>query len=212
MITIGICAHIARQHMAEQLAEQVGADFISLDEGTLGCNKNHRRTWTELAALPATHAVVLEDDAVPVPDFRHQCEQAIKASPTPITSLYLGRQRPPQWQRNIERAITTATRTDAHYILSTHMLHGVGIAIHNDHIQPMLDFTATRNYLPWDEAVGCYARHAHQRIAYTHGSLVDHRDGIALIIHHDGKTRAPGRTAWHINTRPTWDGERTVTL
>lgn len=95
-IAIGIVAHIDRQHMAEQLAEQVNADFISIDgiHQRLGCNANHRRTWTEIAALNPTVGVVLEDDAVVCPDFRHQLEQAIKASPTHITSLYLGRQRP----------------------------------------------------------------------------------------------------------------------
>lgn len=212
MITIGIVAHIARQHMAEQLANQVGADFISLDEGTLGPNKNHRRTWTELAALPATHAVVLEDDAVVVQDFRHQLEQAVKAAPSAIISGYLGMQRPPQWMPKVKRAVDAANQADAHYITSTHLLHGVATAIHKDHIGPMLDFTATRNYLPFDEAIGAYARHAKQPIAYTWPSLVDHRDEPTLITHRDGQARKPGRVAWRIGTRHDWDGERTVTL
>lgn len=212
MIAIGIVAHITRQHMAEQLANQVGADFISLDEGTLGPNKNHRRTWTELAALPATHAVVLEDDAVVVQDFRHQLEQAVKAAPSAIISGYLGMQRPPQWMPKVKRAVDAANQADAHYITSTHLLHGVATTIHKDHITPMLDFTATRNYLPFDEAIGAYARHAKQPIAYTWPSLVDHRDGPTLINHRDGQARKPGRVAWRIGTRHDWDGERTVTL
>lgn len=198
--------------MADQLAEQVSADFISLDEGTLGPNKNHRRTWTELAALPASHAVVLEDDAVVIRDFRHQIEQAIKAAPSDIISGYLGKQRPPQWMPKVKRAIETANQNDAHYITSTHLLHGVCIAMHTDHIPPMLAFTATRNYLPWDEAVGAYARHTKQLIAYTWPSLVDHRDGPTLIAHRDKARRRPGRVAWRIGTRDVWDGTRTAVM
>lgn len=211
-VVIGIVAHITRQSMADQLAEQVSADFISLDEGTLGPNKNHRRTWTELATLGATHAVVLEDDCVPVHDLRHQLEQAIKAAPSDIISGYLGKQRPPQWMPKVKRAIETANQNDAHYITSTHLLHGVCIAMHTDHIPPMLAFTATRNYLPWDEAVGAYARHTKQLIAYTWPSLVDHRDGPTLIAHRDGSPRRAGRVAWHIGTRHTWNGTQTVTM
>lgn len=213
MIAIGIVAHIARQSMAEQLANQVGADFISLDDGHLGANKNHRRTWTELATLGATHAVVLEDDCVPVHDLRHQLEQAIKAAPSStIISGYLGQQRPPQWMPKVKRAIETANQNDAHYITSTHLLHGVCIAMHTDHIPPMLAFTATRNYLPWDEAVGAYARHTKQLIAYTWPSLVDHRDGPTLIAHRDKARRRPGRVAWRIGTRDVWDGTRTAVM
>lgn len=213
-IAIGIVAHIDRQHMAEQLAEQVNADFISIDgiHQRLGCNANHRRTWTEIAALNPTVGVVLEDDAVVCPDFRHQLEQAIKASPTHITSLYLGRQRPPQWQRNITKATEAADNTDAHYLLCTHLLHAVGVAVTAEHIPPMLNFTATRNYLPWDEAVGCYARNVGQKVAYLWPSIIDHRDGMSLISHRDKQPRTPGRTAWRIGTRTTWDTERTVTL
>lgn len=211
-VVIGIVAHITRQSMADQLAEQVSADFISLDEGTLGPNKNHRRTWTELAALPASHAVVLEDDAVVIRDFRHQIEQAIKAAPSDIISGYLGKQRPPQWMPKVKRAVDAANQTDAHYITSTHLLHGVCVAIRSEHIAPMLAFTDTRNYLPWDEAVGAYARHVKQRVAYTWPSLADHRDGPTLFTHRDQHPRKPGRVAWRIGTRTTWSGEKYVEM
>lgn len=214
MIAIGIVAHIDRQHQAEQLAEQVRADIISIDgvHRRLGCNANHRRTWTELAALKPTVGVVLEDDAVPCPDFRHQLELAIKATPTHITSLYLGRQRPPQWQPTITKATHTADTTDAHYLLATHLLHAVGVAITYEHIQPMLTFTTTRNHLPFDEAIGAYARNTHQPIAYLWPSIIDHRDGTSIAHHRDKQPRTPGRTAWRIGTRHHWDTERTATL
>lgn len=213
-IAIGIVAHIDRQHMAEQLAEQVNADFISIDgiHQRLGCNANHRRTWTEIAALNPTVGVVLEDDAVVVRDFRHQLEQAVKAAPSAIISGYLGMQRPPQWMPKVKRTVDAANQADAHYITSTHLLHGVCVAMNIEHIPPMLDFTATRNYLPWDEAVGAYARHAGQLVTYTWPSIVDHRDGLSLISHRDGQARKPGRVAWHVGTRTTWDTNKTVTM
>lgn len=212
MIAIGIVAHPARQAMAERLAEQVNADIICLDNRGIGAEANHRRTWQSLLDYHADHTVVLEDDAMPVQDFRHQCEQALKASPTHITSLYLGRLRPPQYQNRIARAITNAQHRDAHYIADTRLLHAVGFALTTEHIEPMLAFTATRDYLPWDEAVTAYAKHSGQRVAYTHPSLIDHQDGPTLIAHRDHQPRRAGRIAWRVGTRHHWERERTVTM
>lgn len=213
-ISIGIVAHTQRKAMAEQLAEQVNADCISFDDPIkhLGCHGNHVRTWTELADADSTYSMVLEDDAVPVHDARHQFELAIKSSPCDVTSVYLGRQRPPQWVTKMERAVHAATQQDSHYILSTHLLHAVGVAIRTDLIRDMLTHTSQRNYLPWDENIGQWCRATGRTIAYTHGSLVDHRDDMSLISHRDGQARPPGRVAWHIGSRQHWDGERTVQL
>lgn len=212
MIAIGIVAHQQRQALAEALAEQVSADIVCFDDRGYGHHHNHRRTWQSLTYFATTHAVVLEDDAIPVHDFRHQLEQAVKASPAPITSLYLGRLRPPQWQNKISAAITRANHDDAHYITATQLLHAVGVALQTEHIEPMLAFTATRSHLPFDEAIGAYARYARQPIAYTHPSLVNHLDGPTLFQHRDRQPRTPGRVAWRVGMRHAWDGERTVTL
>jgi len=212
-VAVGIVAHIDRQAEADQLAVTARADIINVDDSTLGCERNHRRVWELLSSTAATHAVVLEDDAIPVPDFRHQLEMAVKASPAPVTSLYLGRQRPPQWQHNISRAIGEAKAHGAHYILGHYLLHGVGVAIRTDLITPMLRFVDRYDYLPIDEAIGKWCRDSGLGpIAYTAPSILDHADGMSLISHRDGQGRAPGRTAWTVGSRTLWDGERTVNL
>ena len=211
-VTIGVVADIRRQHMAEQLAAHIRADYVSFDDGTLGPNRNHRVVWTELAHIDSTYGVVVEDDTVVIRDFRHQLEQALKASPSPIISGYLGKQRPPQWMPKVASVVQAASAADSHYILSSHLLHGVCVAIQHEHIQPMLDFTATRNYLPWDEAVSAYARHAGQPVTYLWPSICDHRDGESLIKHRDGEPRPPGRVAWKVGHRHTWSGDRIVTM
>lgn len=214
-IAIGVVAHPTRKAQAEQLAHQVGADILFLDDCDLGSIANHRRTWHALTVISnTTHAVVLEDDALPVPHFRHQLQAAIENSPALITSLYLGRKRPPQWQAKIERALKHAHIHDAHYILATQLLHAVGVAMCTDHITAMLNHTTplcARN-LPWDEAIGAYARSIHETVAYTVPSLVDHADNGTLIAHRDRQPRTPGRVAWCTGIRHTWDRERTVTL
>ena len=212
MLAIGIVAHPTRHTMAEQLADKVGANLICIDDRGYGAEQNHYRTWTALLDHAGTHAVVVEDDAIPVHDCRHQLEQAIKASPTPITSLYLGRLRPPQYQKRIAKAIDTARHDDAHYITSPDLIHAVAVALPATHIADMLAFTATRHYLPWDETLSAYAHHLRQPVAYTHPSLVDHKDTPTLVQHRDRQPRTPGRVAWRIGTRHTWDSERTVAL
>lgn len=196
--------------MAERLADSIDADLICYDDRAYGSTVNHLRTWEALQDHTTTYAAVLEDDAVPVRNFRHQLEQAVKASPTTITSLYLGRLRPPQYQRRIANTLSAAP--DAHYILATHLLHAVAVAIHTDHIDPMIRYVKARTHLPIDEAIGAYAQHTDQPIAYTHPSIVNHNDGPTLIAHRDRQPRTPGRTAWNVGTRHTWHATNTTTL
>lgn len=186
--------------MAHELAAAVGATFMSIDDGALGAEGNHRRVWHELAKQDTDWSVVLEDDAVPVSDFNDQLAMALAAAPTPVVSLYLGRQRPPQFQTLIKQATETAD-DDTCWLTSTHMLHAVGVAIRTELVPSLIGSVSN---LPADQHIGVWARRVRHQIAYSWPSLVDHSDVPTLVNHPDGADREPGRTAWRVGSRPHW--------
>lgn len=162
-----------------------------------------------MAHSGAYWTVVLEDDAVPVPFFRTQLAKALAVAPAGIVSLYLGRSRPPQWQKRIERATYGAIAQDANFILHNRLLHCVGVAIKSRLVAQMLEtvsLNACRD-LPIDEAITAWARAHRYGVAYTWPSLVDHADGPTLAYHrdmaNDERERYP-RKAWRTGTRTHW--------
>lgn len=204
--TIAIVAHLERRHQAEQLRNQTGAHYIHWDNGKLGATQSHHNTWQTLRDHATTPwSVVLEDDAQPVHDFTHQLDAALAAAPAPIVSLYLGRQRPPQYQTRIQTALAQAKHAGAHWITAPKLLHAVAIAIQTHLLPTLLNHQSTT--LPPDERISAWARHHQHTIAYTIPSLTNHADGQTLIKHRDGQPRPPGRTAWTTGTRPHWNNK-----
>ncbi|MFP9166993.1 hypothetical protein ACLI1Y_16695, partial [Enterococcus faecalis] len=74
---IGIVGHNKRAAAAHNLMEATGAAFLSLDNGSKGCNGNHRHVLEWLSTSPTEWVVVLEDDAQPIDDFRTQLDKAL---------------------------------------------------------------------------------------------------------------------------------------
>jgi GR25 family glycosyltransferase involved in LPS biosynthesis len=210
-VSIAVVAHTSRIQQAEHLADTVDAQYIAVDDGTLGCERNHLRCWTWLRDHNTTPwSIVLEDDAQPVTDFTTQVEAALAVAPTPIVSLYLGTSRPAPWQPRINTAITAANDTDAHWILGSQMLHAVGIAIRTDLLADLCGWLA-RTQCPIDQAIGAFAVTQQQRIAYTWPSLVDHLDHDTIATHRDRTPRTEPRKAWTVGSRTTWN-HRTITM
>lgn len=213
---LAIVAHTARAEQAHHLMDTVGAAYMHIDDGTLGCNKNHVKVWTWLAEHCHTGwATVLEDDAQPIDDFTHQHQQALNAAPadTPAISWYLGRERPPHWQPNINRALKNATADDACWITTQPVLHAVAISIRHHHIPAMLTHIGKLPpRMPIDEAITHWLHNnGKMRCLYSVPSLVDHADGETLFRHPDKHPRTPGRKAHLTGTRTTWT-PRTVTM
>jgi hypothetical protein len=207
-IKIGIVADLRRREQAEQLADKVDATVLCFDDGIAGVTKNHIRTWTRLQQYGAEWLVVLEDDAVPVDDFRYQLTQALINAPTDIVSLYLGTGYPKAWQRFIRTALTEARKADANYLVSTHVLHGVGVAIKSSLVDDMLRMVGwmsqDQRTWPVDEQITHWARMRAHRVAYTRPSLVDHMDGESLVVHPDGEGREGKRVAHEVGSRHLW--------
>ena len=205
MISIGVVAHTSRAEAAHELFETVGASYLSMDDGRLGCEGNHERVHGWLVAQPSLWSVVLEDDAVPVPDFRGQLEQCLTAAPAPLVSLYLGQSRPPQYQAAIGCAVQSARRDDADWVLSDRMYHGVAYAVRTD-LLPSL--SGWRKGLPVDERISDFASWSGLDVAHCFPSLVDHADWPTVIErHNDGQPRTAGRVAWSVKPHAGWSSK-----
>lgn len=211
--TIAVVAHVARAEQAHQLATHVDAKFINVDDGTLGCELNHRQVWLwHIANTRTEWAINLEDDALPVEGFTEQVEQALDVAPAPIVSLYLGRHHIPtlDWEKRKQQAI--ANIGDAHWLTTNMLLHAVAVAIRTDILPQVIAHTMRLpDFLPNDEAISHFAMNNGCPIAYTWPSLVDHRDQPTLFRHHDKMDRPPGRIAYHTGTRTHWT-DKAVTL
>lgn len=207
-IPIAIVAHTTRLDQATRLAKTVDADYMTVDNGRLGCRNNHLQAWNWHRTQHSAWAVVLEDDAQPINNFRNQLEQALLAAPTPIVSLYLGRGRPQQFQQPIHEALHLAHLTGAHWITARHCIHAVGIAITTPLVPDMLtDLSTPRLHSPpIDEAITHWAHQRQHGIAYTRPSLLDHDDTLPVLAKHDGP-RPPGRTAWQTGHHDEWNSD-----
>lgn len=217
IFSIGVVAHHARYDRAERLAEYVGAEVVAVDcDGKLGAGANHEVCYRWLAETSdAPWCVLLEDDAVPVKNFRIQLDQVLRAAPgTGLLSLYLGRFRPPHYQPSIARVIAR----DEHFLLCAELLHHVAVAIRTPLVGAMLaHLQSNRRYrdgkLPIDEAIGQWARAASMPVAYCHPSIVNHDTRLDTVIakhlsRHKTETgdrpRTELRQAWTFGTRPDW--------
>lgn len=203
---IGIVAHVARAEQAHKLMDDVGAAYLSLDNGLWGANGNARRVWRHMLKHHAPHVdhlVVLEDDAVPVDGFAEQLEQVLAAAPAPVLSLYLGRLRPPHLQYMIEPATKRADNHNASFIVSRQLLHAVGLVVRSDLVKDML--ASLDEELPIDEAINGWLNRHRYRVGYCWPSIVEHADGETLLQHRDGQKREAGRVAWRCGTRDHWE-------
>jgi hypothetical protein len=214
---IGVVADMRRQQQAWALSNSVGATVLSYDDGTMGCTRNHIKVWTKVLQHGGDWGVVLEDDAMPCEGFKEQLHAALDAAPADIVGLYLGTGYPRAWQRFIKKAMAS----DAHYIMSSHVLHGVGTAIRMHLVPDMLRFVgnmsgAQQNW-PIDEQITHWARLRGHRTCYTKPSIVEHADGESLLVHPDAEGRGSSgrelaRHAWEFGERDTWVGDHWVEM
>lgn len=190
--------------MATSLADMLHADYLSVDDGSLGFG-NHVRVWRELAQLDCDWCLVVEDDAVPVRNFAAQLKAALNNAPSPLVSLYLGRDM--RTTPRLLDAVTQAQANDASWIMHNKLLHAVAVAVRTPLIDNMLEYVERKRYLPIDDAIsGWRARHLLKYpVAYTSPSLVEHRDTPSVIEHRrDNLPRNTPRTALHVGERSHW--------
>lgn len=191
-----VVAHTKRATQAQALAARLGAEIFT-DDGTLGEWGNRARAlaWT---ADRGTHAVVLEDDALPIPDFGECVRQAIEHKPGDMIGLYVGRQRP--IRERVEKAVAKADEIGASWLTCERLCWGVAMIVPTRAIASLLAY-ATRT-IPGDRRLGeAWRAYTGRDVIYTWPSLVDHADGETVIKGRAART--PGRVAHRIGV-PSW--------
>jgi GR25 family glycosyltransferase involved in LPS biosynthesis len=207
-VKVGIVSHESRMMRATNLFHEIEADQIFTDDGTLGCEGNHRRAWAELArnARVSQWIVVMEDDAIPCEDFNAQVEAALDVCPVDVASFYLGRSRPIAWQTFIEPAVARADSEHACWITSDATIHAVCIAIRGPELVEMMLNRTSKHIRPIDQRISFWCRQFGHETAYSWPSLVDHDDDLpsTIVQRADGEEREKGRVAWRFGTRDRW--------
>lgn len=200
-LSIAVMAMPSRAEQAERLAEQVGATIV-WDRGRGQSDTAYRALGAHDRG--ATHHIILEDDALPVPDFRRHAAEALAVSgERPLVSFYLGMGVPVLAQPFIEAAIPYADRAGAAWFGNAPVA-GVALAY------PVRDLTPLRRWwrdpatpkLPYDERVSLWYRQRQRPVLATWPSLVDHADGPSTI-HPPIEDQLP-RVAWRVGVPASW--------
>lgn len=199
-IDVHVVAHSSRLDLAENLKSETGASDLWVDTGRLGEWKNHLRAWTYLSYSSATHAIVLQDDAVPVENFRLLATEAARERPESMISFYVGTHRPRQAQ--VLAAVTEAERVHASWLTANTLMWGVGVMVPVAHIPDMLE-TVKHSKKPYDERLGLWAERSRASVSYTWPSLVDHLDTPSTVW--KGRPDLQGERVAHKVGTPAWN-------
>ncbi|EPL9641789.1 hypothetical protein MMF17_001729 [Enterobacter hormaechei] len=178
--------------MANDLASELEADSIFMDEHSAGANANHLRalSW---AAEQSDRVIIIEEDALPVDGFRDKAQDWLTRFPDNLCSFYLGTGRPPQYQMQIAERLIVADKTRADYITLSRLIHGVCYSVPPVHVHRVL--SRWDNSKPADYAVGDAWGGS---VIYPCYSLVDHADGEPVERHPDSAPRTERRRAWRL--------------
>ena len=189
---IAIVAHHSRRAMANDLASKLEADSIFMDEHSAGANANHLRalSW---AAEQSDRVIIIEEDALPVDDFRDKAQDWLARFPDDMLSFYLGTGRPPQYQKEIAGMLVDADYVCGDHIVLSQLIHGVCYSPPRGSLARML--STWNKTLAADYAVG---EAFGGRVIYPCYSLVDHADLPTVERHPDNEPRTERRRAWRL--------------
>jgi hypothetical protein len=196
---VAVVAHPARLAAAEQLASELGAHLV-VDRLGEGEWPTHARALAWAAQQDAAHALIVQDDAVPVPGLLEHVGAAVAAYPDGPIGLYVGRSRPRPEQ--VARAVRRADEIGASWLEANTLLWGVATVLPAADLAGLLAW-GKRCHLPYDQRIGCWYRNQRRPVRYTWPSLVDHADGPSLLA---GGARTVLRVAWRTGAPASWDG------
>lgn len=196
---VAVVAHTKRINMATDLASRVSADEIFFDDGFKGEWKNHELAWKSALDSGKTHAVILQDDAVPIDDFRAHALRAAQERPHNLISLYTGTHRPRE--EEVKEAVRIADAMESSWLVADTLMWGVGVIVPVDLIEEILD-TIKWSKLPYDQRVGLWAELKQKEVCYTWPSLIDHADEPTVI---KGRSARQGTRVAHRTGVPEWN-------
>lgn len=184
---IGVVSHVNRKELAHKLAVDVGADYVSEDRtwppSNMGCASNHIKTLTHLNSLaaPDEWCVILEDDALPVDNFRDELNRALMKCDASLVGLYLGTGNSDgPTQRAIIPAVNAARTSDAAWIESDWFISTVGYVLRAEWLSDLIPALSSMGG-PVDNRISDWSQSAGLKTWYCQPSLVDHHDESSMI-------------------------------
>ena len=216
---IGVAAHVSRLAMAQALARKVGAQVLNVDqthaeafdEKLSACVANHLAVIERLEALidwskpDPPWCVVLEDDAIPVKDFRVHAAAALKHVPvTGMAGFYVARSGVALNEKPLKDAYDHGIRWfSAHHLNSavayafrTTLLPGIIASFKRANPSDTVERIFTDYALQRRVNVG-----SEPRFYYMIPSLVDHSTTQSIITPDvDGEVRR----AWKFGVADDW--------
>jgi hypothetical protein len=202
-LAIAVVAHQRRAAAAQRLAEQVGAT-ITWDRGK-GEQDTHQRALVSLLDTDARHLLLLEDDALPAPDFHTRVHTDLALlPPRHLASGYLGTGRgagvpPARWDPMVTHLLAQAEGARHHWVVAPAMWHAVAMLIPRTVATDLHGWLRARPRAPTDQAVTTWVRAHGWHVAYpVASSWVDHDDGPTVTQHPDHQPRTQPRRAWRM--------------
>lgn len=209
LYAIGIVASPVRMGRARSLAMNTEADIIVCDDRKRGERWCHTEALRQLATLDADWCVLLEDDALPIDDFRPSLSRALADTQPAIISLYLGQGR---WAGSItldpgpvQAIVNHAEATNARWIDSHPLWHAVALAVPTMWAQSLTTWLDTHPTAHTEQATNGWTKAHGRSTRYTWPSLVDHGTGPSVLPHPYAEETP--RVAWRTGPWPDADAQ-----
>lgn len=129
-LEVKIITHPIREERADRLAEIIALHApvtIYVDDDGAGAKANHLTALSEPS--PASHVLILEDDAIPCEGWYQWVLKWISQAPTALISFYLGSGRPVFAQRNVDLLLKDMALQPEASISLPRLLHGVAYCV-----------------------------------------------------------------------------------
>lgn len=218
-ILIGIAAHSSRLDAANALRERTAAEILNIDntqpseqtslngaktEAVIACAENHLTVLCKLWNLAREHTwcIVLEDDALPIDNFRTHVANALNHAPCPVVGFYVGEAGS---HYNL-KARKQALETSKAWLIANDLLSAVAYAVYLPQLPSILNYyTACHRERSVEERFTGWATACRSstcgppRFCYTVPCLVDHSEGASLIFGNQI------RRAWSVGVARDWD-------
>lgn len=189
-IKIAVVAHPSRMDHVKRVMESMPEVefFPFVDYHGIGASRNHHRA-IQWAAKQDCRVIIMEDDAVPVDDFRKLALDWMIAFPDEIISFYLGTSRPKDYQSKIDK-LMAITQGNIRIMLDK-FIHGVCYTMSQENYRLAAErYNVNR---PADFAIGeCFPG---KSFVFVKDSLVEHLDGESVESHQDKQARTEPRKA-----------------
>jgi hypothetical protein len=194
-LSVSVMAHPDRVDLVSDLQDRLGREVpVHWDpEGKPSGNGDRvwrvaRGAW-QLHDPEADWHVLIQDDALPCPDFLSGLERALEYVPMDATVCpYLGRggAAPRKWMT----MGAMADQRQASFVVSQSLMWGVAICLPVALIPDMIVRADTMHRVPDDMRVAGWTKRRGGEVWYTWPSLVDHRPVASITKHRAADRRA----------------------